>query len=90
MKNAQKRRSALGVWGLLGSSAVENPPCVEAELRLTADKPEMVCQHSDYRGPLGVILANLGEAPYRIAHRAGGHAFGDGPRGGEFGSTGAD
>lgn len=25
---------------------------------------------SDYRGPLGVILANLGDAPFRVAHGA--------------------
>ena len=37
-------------------------------MKMTFDQPDMVCQHSDYRGAVGVIVINHGDAPFEITH----------------------
>lgn len=68
MANTHKHSSTLGVWGLVRGSAVESPFWVAADLWLTADKPEMVCRHCDFRGEMKVALLNAGHELFNVAH----------------------
>lgn len=66
MMRTREPNEKLVVWGFGASSTPENASCVGAVLRFTADKPAMVCQHSDYRGPLKVVLINHGEENFSV------------------------
>ena len=69
---------APGAWVLVPTGLrLEIPPGYEAQIRprsglalkhgiTLANSPGTI--DSDYRGPLGVILLNLGDAPFTVAH----------------------
>jgi len=64
----QKHSADLGFWGLLALLKVKRAAGVDNSTRLTSVKSSMVCQHSNYHGPVGVIVSNLGEALFEVVH----------------------
>ena len=68
MISAKKHSFAVGVWGIQGASVSESPIYLVDAMKTTFDHPEMVCQHQDYRGIVGVIMGNMGQEAFTVEH----------------------